>query len=212
MSATRGRIRLETERLVLQELLPGDWRAVHAHYSDPEAQRSDVEVEPPVGVVIPGGEQRLGGVLLPRRPWQSWVYVAGAAGAPCQPSAHLDLAVVLRGEAEPIGACSLTLVRAAYGALLGFIIDRRHWGRGYATEAARGMLRFGFQELELEQVSAGCDPENAGSRRVLEKIGMHYRGDEEWFPGSPHGVTSRVYVLASHEWFRLCGETPDATP
>lgn len=50
------------------------------------------------------------------------------------------------------------------------------WGNGYATEVARGLIDFGFGACGMERIEATVDPENAASRRVLEKIGMRYDG------------------------------------
>jgi len=47
---------------------------------------------------------------------------------------------------------------------------------GYATEAARRLLTFGFDELKLHRIFATCDPNNKGSVRVLEKTGMRCEG------------------------------------
>ena len=45
---------------------------------------------------------------------------------------------------------------------------------GYATEAAGALLRFGFDQAGLHRITATCDPENVGSARILEKIGMRH--------------------------------------
>ena len=55
---------------------------------------------------------------------------------------------------------------------LGYCFAKSAWGRGIATESAREILRFGFEELDLHRVWAGRDTANAGSIRVLEKLGM----------------------------------------
>src|SRR5262249_12832325 len=59
-------------------------------------------------------------------------------------------------------------------------LDRAHWGRGYATEAARAALDYGFGELGLDQIVAITVPINWRSRRVMERIGM-IRAPEEDF-------------------------------
>lgn len=51
-----------------------------------------------------------------------------------------------------------------------------HWGRGYATEALKELLRFGFNDLNLHRIEAGCAVENTGSIKVLEKAGMVREG------------------------------------
>ncbi|WP_339740194.1 GNAT family N-acetyltransferase [uncultured Sunxiuqinia sp.] len=50
------------------------------------------------------------------------------------------------------------------------------WGNGYATEVAKALVRFGFDELKLHKVEAGVATENIRSVRVLEKIGMTREG------------------------------------
>jgi len=51
-----------------------------------------------------------------------------------------------------------------------------HWGKGYATEALTRMLSFGFNDLKLHRIEAGCDVENIASYKVLEKAGMTREG------------------------------------
>ena len=55
-----------------------------------------------------------------------------------------------------------------------YALGREHWGRGYATDAAGASLRFGFEHLGLDRILAFALPENAASRRVMEKQGMTY--------------------------------------
>ena len=55
---------------------------------------------------------------------------------------------------------------------IGWSIHPDVQGRGLATEAARELLRLGFQELGLHRIFAGCDPRNAASLRVMEHLGM----------------------------------------
>ena len=59
---------------------------------------------------------------------------------------------------------------------MGFAVSRDRWGQGYATEAARAVLEFGFADLGVRRIWATCRPENVGSCRVLEKIGMIREG------------------------------------
>jgi RimJ/RimL family protein N-acetyltransferase len=51
-------------------------------------------------------------------------------------------------------------------------VEPEHWGKGIATEAARAVLRHGFEECELALIYGGADPPNAASLRVIEKLGM----------------------------------------
>ena len=51
-----------------------------------------------------------------------------------------------------------------------------HWGRGYATEAARAVIAYAFDELGYETLEAGARVTNPASRRVLEKCGYEWTG------------------------------------
>jgi len=53
-------------------------------------------------------------------------------------------------------------------------VAAQHWGKGIATEAARAVLQFGFEEAGLERIYAGADPPNAASIRVMEKLGLRF--------------------------------------
>ena len=70
-----------------------------------------------------------------------------------------------------VGACDLTCENEHEGDL-GFIFAKDVWGAGYATEAARAMVRAGFEELGLTRIFATCDVANGASARVLEKAGL----------------------------------------
>ncbi|HKK77630.1 MAG TPA: GNAT family N-acetyltransferase [Saprospiraceae bacterium] len=59
---------------------------------------------------------------------------------------------------------------------LGYRFLRRHWGKGYATEAGQRLLQYAFHELKLTEVVAITLPENQASRRVMEKLGFQLKG------------------------------------
>jgi ribosomal-protein-alanine N-acetyltransferase len=55
---------------------------------------------------------------------------------------------------------------------IGWRLAKPHWGAGYATEAARAALAFGFDELHQDEIVATCSPGNLRSQRVLAKLGL----------------------------------------
>tara|TARA_R110001592_G_scaffold36070_8_gene121902 strand:+ start:1433 stop:1975 length:543 start_codon:yes stop_codon:yes gene_type:complete len=57
-----------------------------------------------------------------------------------------------------------------------FKLSPNMWGKGYCTEALKLVLAFGFDELKLHRIEAGCAVDNVGSARVLEKVGMTKEG------------------------------------
>lgn len=61
-------------------------------------------------------------------------------------------------------------------AKLGYAIGADHWGRGYATDAARTMLKFAFGPLGLHRVTAAIGPENLASVAVVKRLGFSYEG------------------------------------
>jgi ribosomal-protein-alanine N-acetyltransferase len=85
------------------------------------------------------------------------------------------LAVTRLDDDRMIGFVRLgpTGVQAAH---LGYAIAADHWGHGYATEAARTMLKFAFGPLELHRVSAAIGPENLASVAVVKRLGFSYEG------------------------------------
>ena len=92
-----------------------------------------------------------------------------------EPRAEYYLAVALPADSAVIGFARLGLagVRAAK---LGFAIRRSAWGHGYATDAARTLITFGFGELGLHRISAAAGPANAASLAVIDRLGMTYEG------------------------------------
>ena len=59
---------------------------------------------------------------------------------------------------------------------IGYAISQAYWGRGIVTEAAKAVIAFGFEEMDLVRIQAKCLIENVGSARVMEKVGMSYEG------------------------------------
>ncbi len=89
-------------------------------------------------------------------------------------SSHL--ALTLRENGELLGAVGLTVSVAHHRAELGYWIGKPYWGRGYATEAGRAMLRHGFADLGLARVVAHHISRNPASGGVLRKLGMRQEG------------------------------------
>ncbi len=56
----------------------------------------------------------------------------------------------------------------------GYRLIPRYWGRGYATETTKAALEYGFRTMELPEIIGSCHEENKASRRVLEKCGLKF--------------------------------------
>lgn len=174
---------MQTERLLLREFAREDWREVLAYQQDPRylrfyrwSSRTAADVRSFIAMFVRWQRER--------------------------PRTKHQLAIVLRQNDRLIGNCGIRKATAeAWEAELGYEIDPRHWGRGYATEAARRMLGFAFDNLELHRVWASCIAENVASARVLEKLGMRREGhlrQNQWLKG--HWHDSYVYAILEQEW------------
>lgn len=75
-------------------------------------------------------------------------------------------------DSEHIGAVSVYLSDDYTEGELGWIINKKYWGNGYATEAARAVFDFAVRELKVRRIFAHCDSENVASYKVMEKLGM----------------------------------------
>jgi RimJ/RimL family protein N-acetyltransferase len=183
---------LTTERLLLREFVESDWPTVLAYQSDPRylryyhwTERNEKDVREFVQTQIASQYE--------------------------QPRTKFQLAIALRENQQLIGNCGIRMKSAdAHEADIGYELDPKYWGHGYATEAASAMVRFGFEELKVHRIWAWCIAENAASAHVLEKLGMRLEGrlrDKEQFKGRWWDTLN--YGILDHEWKTLQEETTE---
>lgn len=86
------------------------------------------------------------------------------------------LLVELRDTGIPIGICGLIRREQLDDVDIGFAFLERHWSKGYAVEAATASLEHGLKALGLKRIVAITAPDNLGSIRVLERIGLRFEG------------------------------------
>jgi ribosomal-protein-alanine N-acetyltransferase len=174
-------IPLRTARLTLRDFVPDDFGAIHAYASDPEGTRFMFHGPRSVEDTRDYLDRMLASQQeVPRMIW--------------------ELAVVATASDRLVGACDLTCENERE-ADLGFILSKEVWGRGYATEAARAMVRVGFEELGVMRIVATCDVKNSASARVLDKSGLkrvtvldrHRFALGKWW-------TSFLYEVRREEW------------
>lgn len=82
------------------------------------------------------------------------------------------LVVEDRATGEKLGWCGLKWLEEDHAVDLGYRFHRRHWGKGYATEAGRACLAHAFGDLRLDRVIARAAQANTASVHVLEKLGF----------------------------------------
>lgn len=146
---------LTTARLLLREYRTEDFVTAHAYARDPEVTRHTI--------FGPNSEEETRAFLQ--------LMVASQAE---RPRTSYELAVALKDGGLQIGGIGLRV--HGEQADLGYVFGKPHWGRGYATEAARALVGFGFQELRLHRIYATCNVDNPASARVMQKVGMRHEG------------------------------------
>jgi ribosomal-protein-alanine N-acetyltransferase len=112
------------------------------------------------------------------------------------------LAIDRASDTTFLGWCSLSQWNADYrSASLGYCFGEPSWGHGYATEAARAVLQWAFDTLDLNRVQAETDTRNVASARVLEKLGFVREGTlREDCVVDGDVSDSWVYGLLRREW------------
>jgi RimJ/RimL family protein N-acetyltransferase len=79
---------------------------------------------------------------------------------------------------------------------VGWRLAAEHWGRGFATEGGRAALRYGFDDLGLDEIVSFTAETNTRSRRVMERLGMRHDGDGDFdHPAMPADHPARPHVL-----------------
>ena len=116
-------------------------------------------------------------------------------------------AAELRGTNEFIGFVGLQVPVAplpfAPCVEVGWRLAHAHWGKGYATEGARGALRVGFGRLELQEIVSFTAVNNVRSRAVMERLGMREAESTFEHPSVPEGSPLRwhcLYRLSREQW------------
>ena len=176
-------MQLATERLVLREFEPGDWFEVRTYQNDPRylryykwTDRSPEAVQAFIQMFL---DQQIE-----------------------EPRIKFQLAMTLKENGRLIGNCGIRMtVRGTHNGNIGYELSPDQWGNGYATEAARAIVDFGFNELRLHRISAECIAENTGSIKVLQKLGFTQEGrlrQNDYF--KDRWWDTLLFGILKHEW------------
>lgn len=162
-------MRLETPRLLMRPMEPGDLDDFAALHADPAVTEFVLALDRDAAA------ERL------RANEVEW-----------RDRGHGILAVLDRESGAFLGRCGLKFWPEFGETEVGWIFRRDAWGQGYATEAARACIDWGFSAFELQYLTAMIDPRNVPSVRVAERLGMEPLREDELL-----GVAVVVYSLAS---------------
>lgn len=149
----------ETERLLFRRLVRDDLTALHTLYRDPEIRR-----------FFPEGTLSLDDT----RAELEWFL----GGHPRHPELGL-WAAIHKPDGAFIGRCGLLpwTIEGRLEIEIAYLLDRAYWGRGLGAEAARGLVRYGFEHLGLQRLIALIDADNVASVRTAESAGLQFERD-----------------------------------
>ncbi|HEX9332467.1 MAG TPA: GNAT family N-acetyltransferase [Anaerolineales bacterium] len=157
---------LETKRLLLRRLVMDDLDALFALYDNPEIRQYFPE-----------------GILTYEETKEELEWFLN--GHPSRPELGL-WATIYKETGQFIGRCGLLpwTIDGQYEVEVAYLLDKKYWGQGLATEAAQALVQYGFEYLQLSRLICLIDRENQASIRVATKIGMTFEkeGQDEKGP------------------------------
>lgn len=176
-------MKIETERLILRDFVEDDCHAMLAYNSDPLYLRYNDSIE--------GTQERV-------QEFIGWFLAQQKE----DPRIKFQLAVTLKSNNLLIGNCGVRMDAVnSVEANIGYELDPKHWNNGYATEAARTIVDFGFTRFGVHRIWADCIAENTGSIHVLGKLGMKLEGrlrEHKYFKA--RWWDTLIYAILADEW------------
>ncbi len=148
---------LKTERLILRPFSTDDAEAVQTLGGDRAIADTTLSIPNPY-------EDGMAEQWIAAHPGQ---FEAGT---------HAVFAIERPDDNQLVGAISLTIDRQVSKGELGYWVGKPFWNEGYATEAARRIVEYGFQDHDLNRILAKHMVRNPASGRVMQKIGMQHEG------------------------------------
>jgi RimJ/RimL family protein N-acetyltransferase len=167
---------LDTERLTLREFHAGDAEKLYRLDSDPRVMRY-------IGVGSVGTRASVAGALA-----RATKYYRVYPGLGVWPAEE-------RASGAFIGWFCLKYVPKTVEVEVGYRLLPEAWGRGYATEGARALVRHGFADLGLHRIIGLTHPDNVASQRVLQKAGLRAAG-----LGHYYGRDLRLFAAARDDF------------
>jgi ribosomal-protein-alanine N-acetyltransferase len=166
---------IETPRLSMRALVPGDIDDIVRLYGDPEVTR-----------FITGG-------VHSREMAQAWLNEQVASWERYRTIGMFRVAD--RGTGEFLGRCGVRDLEDAGEMEVGYAFVPTAWGRGIATEACRAAIEHSFRNSDLDHIVGITFPENLPSKKVLTKCGLRYiREDHFW------GIDVSYFSITREEW------------
>lgn len=170
---------LETDRLFLRPLVASDADAIYALRSDAEIMRYIREPQN-------------------RRETEKWIRLVSSRWE----KDRLGFCGVVEKKSGALtGWCGVWRLSETDEVEIGYAIAKQFWRRGFATEAAEVLLQYAFAHIKPDVITAVAAPENAASRRVMEKIGMKYVRLDEFYERQlvQYAITGEEFTARRNE-------------
>ena len=177
---------IESQQLLIRRFKASDWQDLHEYMS----KASVVEYEP----------------------YEAFDEETSKKVAKLRSEDHAFYAVILKESQTLIGHIYFTLCEPSHKKtyVIGYVFNPNYGGKGYATEACKKIIEYGFEELDAHRIMARCNPENRKSWRLLERLHMRREGhfikcnyfnvDEN---KEPIWHDAYEYAILSEEWLSL---------
>ncbi|MFJ6207575.1 GNAT family N-acetyltransferase [Lysinibacillus sp. NPDC092081] len=167
---------IKTKRLLIREFEIQDWQAVYEYTSNPTVME-----------YIPEG-------VFNEEEAKKFVSENSGEKAKYFP-------IILLSENIVIGHITFHQYFGDHTYEIGWVLNPNYYNNGYASEAARAVLDYGFKEMKLHRIIATCQPENIPSYRVMEKIGMRREGYfKKCIPNGDEWWDEYYYAVLDEEW------------
>lgn len=166
--------RLETERVILLPWESKDWLAFKPIATNPQVMQY-------ISAGVPWTDGKI--VEFVERQRQHFASLG-----------YCLWKLTIKGDPELSGFCGIQPLDDLPDIEIGWWLAIRHWGKGIATEAARAVLKDGFERCGLNRIVALALQENRASTRIMEKLGMSYEGNR-----NHHGFEVVLYSIRKEE-------------
>jgi RimJ/RimL family protein N-acetyltransferase len=151
----------ETERLLIRRLEVRDYEGLYDLDSDPDVMRYISDGKPMSAEAVRSVLEKIIGRYEEGKVYGVWAAEVKTSG-------------------EFIGWFALKPLPGTSEIEIGYRLLKKYWGKGYATEGAKELLRYGTEILGLRKIVAIANPKNQASKNVLEKVGLKYIGDHHY--------------------------------
>ncbi|MBT1160345.1 MULTISPECIES: GNAT family N-acetyltransferase [Bifidobacterium] len=180
---------IETQRLMMRPFTLDDEDIISALYGDPE-----IMTYMPCGCLTDEGIRD-----HVRQVVSDW---------DVRPQTNYEMAVIAKSDSRKIGRARIHMDYESDTAMLGWLLVRSEWGKGYATEITKSLLKYCFDVMQVHRVCALCHPNNIGSWKVMEKCGLrkeaHYVQKVKYVGAAgTHWEDELEYAILNEEFQRM---------